>query len=400
MTTAPRTLDEIRASYDEMLAPPDRVIPLRRPHRDDGIPSEMEILLFETPPEDRLPPAVQYTYVATAGMSLREMRGPIPSVELGICIKGNWTLDDVEPLGRWLAELAVTPFRDGTFLAPNMVLRVGSWPLFAGMTHALVTDWEVQVAKWLPLAGPPRVRLLELYALYESEAPLVRELGDLEAFRRFRREGIDPLRPDRSPALFLPAAREMENVQMTVLQKEEIDRVWEDIETWLQANAPESHQYLRPGDTDEDLDALEHETGLELPADLRASLRRHAYGKVHVYELLSAARILKSWRSKNKALADGVFAGREIEQKGGGFIQNFWWHKAWLPFARDSIGNEVCIDFNPGPDGVKGQVIFYEKETGPEPSSYMSFGAWLTGYRDDLQQGTKYVVIDGIVEHA
>jgi cell wall assembly regulator SMI1 len=158
-----------------------------------------------------------------------------------------------------------------------------------------------------------------------------------------------------------PGRRRME-VHMSVMQPAEIDRVWEDIETWLRANARESLKYLGPGDTDEDLDALERETGLKLPADLRASLRRHARGDVHVHELLSAARILRSWRSKNESLAKGVFAGREIEQNGGGFIQNVWWHRAWLPFARDSVGNEICIDFHPASDGVRGQVIFYEKE--------------------------------------
>ena len=187
---------------------------------------------------------------------------------------------------------------------------------------------------------------------------------------------------------------------MNTTPPEEIDRIWEDIETWLRVNALESFEYLRPGDTDEDLDAVEHETGLTLPADLRASLRRHAYGDVHVHELLSAARILSSWRSKNKALAEGVFAGREIEHSGGGVIRNVWWHRAWLPFARDSIGNEVCIDFEPASGGDHGQVIFYEKETGPEPSSYLSFGEWLGSYRDALREGKKYVVIDGIVEHA
>jgi cell wall assembly regulator SMI1 len=55
-----------------------------------------------------------------------------------------------------------------------------------------------------------------------------------------------------------------------------IDRLWERIENWLAANAPDIARALKPGITDEEIREIEAGMGgLIFPEDVKASYRRH-----------------------------------------------------------------------------------------------------------------------------
>jgi cell wall assembly regulator SMI1 len=384
-------LTKIRKAYDAWLDPPDHVLSLRRPESDPAVPSEMDVLFFLPVPEDRLPDDQELTTIATAGMSTREMQGPSRLVELVLWVRGRWRIDELEPTGRRLAELAVAPYREGAMFAPNLVLRGISLPLFARMSCALLTDHGIYSPEYLPGLRPP-VRLLQLHPLFEEEADIVEQIGDLEANRRFLRERIVHGDPRRAPARHLsqPLRR---RARRPARKGPSIERVWQDIETWLAAHAPRVARKLARPASEQAIAELEQKIGVTLPADFQASLARHD-GRIALadYELLSVAGIRRAIGTQRRALAQNVFAGREVEGKGHDVIQNLWWHAGWIPFASDSAGNLLCIDMAPAPDGVEGQVIFWERETGPAPSAFPSFRAWLTRYRDDLLKGDVYRV--------
>jgi cell wall assembly regulator SMI1 len=116
------------------------------------------------------------------------------------------------------------------------------------------------------------------------------------------------------------------------------------------------------------------------------------------YEYLPVAQILSAWEGKKRAFDDGVFQGREVTEKGGGLIRNFWWHPGWIPFGQDSAGNLLCIDMVPGCQGRRGQILRWEREEGPLPGPGRSFHEWLRRYRDDLLGGAFDVSPEGLIQ--
>ena len=76
-----------------------------------------------------------------------------------------------------------------------------------------------------------------------------------------------------------------------------METIWNRIETWLVANAPEILNNLQPGATDEAIKQAEIFLGIELPEDVKASYRLHngqdGYnGLMDGWELLSLERMM------------------------------------------------------------------------------------------------------------
>lgn len=175
-----------------------------------------------------------------------------------------------------------------------------------------------------------------------------------------------------------------------------IQKIWNDIERWYAENAPRLLENLRNGVSDQDISKFEARVGLKLPNDYKASLRLHngdVY--VHDYNYLSLERVLNKWLMMTEQSEEGVFEEREVFDAGGGIIQNAWWHRDWIPFAEDGGGNLICIDMAPETDGVVGQILNMELQSGPFASEYTSFLKWLESYKDDLYGGVYEVDEDG-----
>ncbi len=140
------------------------------------------------------------TFLATAGMSTRELPEPYPHIELFLDVPGMYDWPDLLSLGERLAELAVLPFAKRSSYAPGQLIYHVSMPLYHGMTCLLVTEWGGgPPPEWLPDITP-LVRLLALHPLYESEADVIAKVGVIEAYRRFTAHGVDWSQPDRLPA--------------------------------------------------------------------------------------------------------------------------------------------------------------------------------------------------------
>lgn len=66
--------------------------------------------------------------------------------------------------------------------------------------------------------------------------------------------------------------------------------------------------------------------------------------------------------------------------------------------AQDSCANLKCIDLDPGPNGVKNQIMAMEIQDGqgPYPSRYTSFWEYLHQHWEYLATG-QYTVEDGFL---
>lgn len=177
-----------------------------------------------------------------------------------------------------------------------------------------------------------------------------------------------------------------------------INAIWEKIEEWLKKNSPTLFERLKPGATNQELQEFEKKTGLTLPDDYKASLKRHN-GEVSLtdYTYSPLHSVLSNWEMMSELDAKGKFNALEIEGTGAGKIQPVWWHKGWIPFAEDSGGNMLCIDTAPGKRGKSGQILYMELQTGPQVSKYKSFSEWLDRYKKDLRQGKYEVGEDGFL---
>jgi cell wall assembly regulator SMI1 len=120
------------------------------------------------------------------------------------------------------------------------------------------------------------------------------------------------------------------------------------------------------GATEDDLNALEQRIGRPLPLTLRALLRT-IDGGLHVgeYITLSAAGIARVWSMCKRLLDDGTFASVLPAVDSDGLLKPGWWHPGLVPILEDSGGNLICVDLDPGPRGLKGQMVWWEVHEGP-----------------------------------
>jgi uncharacterized protein len=178
----------------------------------------------------------------------------------------------------------------------------------------------------------------------------------------------------------------------------DVAALWSEIEKWLGAHAPDRARELRPGASPEALEALKTTIHHELPPDYSASLRLHN-GKAELsdYAYLSIDDVTDTWTRLRDLEQSGAFAKLQIDAPEAQVIQPKWWHSGWLPFAKDSGGNLLCLDLDPGINGRFGQVIRFERAMGPGPMGVNSFLEWLRAYLDALMSGKLKVDEDGFI---
>ncbi|MDQ2686951.1 MAG: SMI1/KNR4 family protein, partial [Armatimonadota bacterium] len=121
-----------------------------------------------------------------------------------------------------------------------------------------------------------------------------------------------------------------------------METIWQRIETWLAANAPQAIISLRAGASDTEIADAERRLGITLPDDVRSSYRIHdgqerdGYGPLPVEEFLSLERILDEWQVWKDLLDGGDFEG--IESEPSGPIRSDWWNPRWIPLTYDGCG--------------------------------------------------------------
>jgi cell wall assembly regulator SMI1 len=171
-----------------------------------------------------------------------------------------------------------------------------------------------------------------------------------------------------------------------------MEQVWNRIESWLTAHAPELLERLLPGATEAELARFEAALGVHVPEDLRRSLAIHAgqpagsYGVLGDWTLFRIADSLDRWRM-HMALRN---AGTFVDPSPGdvqGPVQPVWWSASWIPVAGDGAGSLLCADLAPATGGRQGQIVRFFHDAPARDVIASSFQELLARFADDLEVG-------------
>jgi len=147
-------------------------------------------------------------------------------------------------------------------------------------------------------------------------------------------------------------------------------RAWERFERALPKLGAEDAS-LAAGASEAAMLEFEAETGLILPAELRAYWRRHdgegpPQSGIVDFRLLSfseAKQTLVDWADVRERLGSELkHINRASSSHPIDAIQRQYSTPGWVPLLSDDEGNHIGVDLNPGPAGAVGQVINFGRD--------------------------------------
>jgi cell wall assembly regulator SMI1 len=166
-----------------------------------------------------------------------------------------------------------------------------------------------------------------------------------------------------------------------------VAEAWQRQERWFLDQYAEATPYLRPGVTAEWIGAYEEVFGQALPEEVKESFRIHdglPGGIFSGVDFLSLDEARRHW-----ALWQAIYTGDAARSQEGGAIQRSDFHPGWIPLvAEDAVGPQIGIDLDPGPEGIRGQVIaFGWGHDLPAAVLAWSWGWFLTDLVAELERG-------------
>jgi len=177
-----------------------------------------------------------------------------------------------------------------------------------------------------------------------------------------------------------------------------MEKIWNRIDSWLQANLPEIYSDLLPGATEEEIRLAEEHMGVYFPEDVKISYRIHN-GQIGdespllgEWELLSLEDMINQWNIMKKLFDAGKFTN--IASKPIGPVRADWWNIKWVPVAYNGAGDLYCLDLAPASGGEVGQIISFWHMDEKRERLASNFRNWLHRYADDIENG-KYKVENG-----
>jgi cell wall assembly regulator SMI1 len=161
-----------------------------------------------------------------------------------------------------------------------------------------------------------------------------------------------------------------------------ITELWVGIEEWLQVNAPRTFATLNPSADASTLAGLEEQLGLELPAELTASMRRH--NGADNTTVGPGFSFLGGFRLQDAAgmAADAALCMRVL--RGNPEMHGYLWHEAWIPFAADFGGDYLVYDTRRR--RPFGTVFYRHMVDGPSSASWDNLEGLLADTLDALGQ--------------
>jgi len=177
--------------------------------------------------------------------------------------------------------------------------------------------------------------------------------------------------------------------------------VWKRIEAAMRAMALDRFLPLPAGAPADTIAAVEERLGFRLPTEVRESYAVHdgtggahgdgadilphaAFGLIGV-PMLSLDEALQTWEMWMGWRDGGSFDDSRARPQGP--VRAEWWSPRWFPVTWDGGGDHLCIDMDPAPGGVVGQVIYVGHEVGPMGVVVTSWRAFLEGFASDLEAG-------------
>lgn len=170
-----------------------------------------------------------------------------------------------------------------------------------------------------------------------------------------------------------------------------MEEVWNRIEAWLGANAPEVLRGLNPPATQDQIANAEKALGVSFPPDVVKSFLIHNGQASNTpwlldgWEFMSLERIIDEWTVWKGLLDGGDF--KDTESESDGHTVTDWWNPRWIPLTYDGAGDHHCLDLNPGPGGNSGQIIIMWHDEGARPLIAPSYRQWLTNLARGFEAG-------------
>lgn len=172
-----------------------------------------------------------------------------------------------------------------------------------------------------------------------------------------------------------------------------MEAIWARIDAWIRQHAPDEVEHLRSPASNRRMNHLEDTTGLRLPPEMEASYKIHDgywvelfwFGDLYGGVLSSLQALTSDWLLRREISADCNFETTVTEPQGP--IKPQKWNLAWLPITDASNGNHFCVDLDPPPGGVVGQIFWFDRVEGPIQVVANGFNEWLESYASDLESG-------------
>jgi len=188
MSSSEKYIDAVFAAYQDWFGKPSDMFKMKRLPDSLGI-DEIGIIIYlpESTPDGSI-----LTLLGTAGMSAKDMNGPVPLAELGMEIEGSLTSNALKLVTKRLADLAVMPFYTGQGYRLNSVLKVIGTPLFEPFDAVYLLDWD-SYDKLRPIGFDKTFPLLRLVPIFEREARFIENSKDRNrAYLDLKRKGLNP----------------------------------------------------------------------------------------------------------------------------------------------------------------------------------------------------------------
>lgn len=181
-----------------------------------------------------------------------------------------------------------------------------------------------------------------------------------------------------------------------------MEKIWKQIEKWLDQHLPELLSDLQPAAPDKLIAETEKKVGVTFTDDFGQSYRIHngQLGAVPLlgdWALLSLEQIAQEWSLMADLLKNQSFEGAEAQATGA--VKADWWNEKWIPVFSNGAGDLYCADYDPPSGGEKGQIVVYWHVSEEREVIAKSFEALLQSFADDLEAG-RYQVVDGMLEKA
>ena len=173
----------------------------------------------------------------------------------------------------------------------------------------------------------------------------------------------------------------------------ETEKAWARIRAWYKANVkePPYPHFFDWGSpvSDAKIETVEETIMCKLPSDLRDTYRMfNGDNKMWVLPegyLMDLAEVSLTWKMFKEPVDNGLFDDSDASPTGP--IKQRWWNPKWIPVLHNGGGDYHCVDMDPADDGVTGQFIKFQHETGPSHVLASSFGDYVITFANDLANG-------------
>lgn len=228
------------------------------------------------------------------------------------------------------------------------------------------------------------VKLIRVIPIYKEEAEVLKKISSTTLQLIEEKAKVDWSNPDRTPIDLVKTATA---------------NTWHYLKKWYKENSDSLYHQINTGIPRAFIDGVESKMGLSFTEDLKSSLEIcNGFIGFFEYNYLNLYEIYDTWLTMKKLSEEGKFEMFQTNLINQEFITDTWWSTYWIPFAEDSGGNKLCIDVSPETKGIYGQVIYWEKNTGPEKSNFNSFIEWLDHQAYKLRRNMYLVGQDGFLE--